>query len=195
MSAMALRCLTGAELLARREDARRVYAEAFSGPPWSEDASAADRFVIRLANDANRPGFTAVGAFRNDRLVGLSTARTTPAPFPTDRCYPQVAAALGADRTAQWLCGSREVDELALSADARGQGVGAALLGAVTANAPGGRCWLLTSVQADDAMSFYRRLGWGQATHPAPDGSGIAVFLGPAHPAHPDAAALPFPPS
>ncbi|MEV1087109.1 GNAT family N-acetyltransferase [Streptomyces microflavus] len=180
---MALRRLSGVELLARREDARRVYAEAFSGPPWSEDASAADGFIRRLTDDATRLGFTAAGAFRNDRLVGLVTAWTPPTPFPSDRCYPQAAAALGADRTAEWLCGSREVDELALAADARGQGVGAALLERVTVDAPGGRCWLLTSVRARDAISFYRRLGWAQAIHPADEGSGIAVFLGPSHPA------------
>ncbi|MFF7256581.1 hypothetical protein [Streptomyces microflavus] len=78
---MAPRRLSGAELLARHEDAGRVYAEAFGGPPWSEDVSAADRFIRRLTDDVTRPGFTAAGTFRNDRLVGLATAWTTPAPF------------------------------------------------------------------------------------------------------------------
>ncbi|MFB6655288.1 GNAT family N-acetyltransferase [Streptomyces microflavus] len=191
MSTVALRRLSGAGLLARREDARQVYAEAFGGPPWSEDASAADGFVRRLPDNASRPGFTAAGAFRDDRLIGLATAWTTPAPFPSGGCYPQAAAALGPDRTAQWLCGSREVDELAVSPDARGQGVGAALLERVTVDAPGGRCWLLTSVRALDAMGFYRRLGWTQATHPACEDTGIAVFLGPRHPGR-TAVALPL---
>lgn len=39
-------------------------------------------------------------------------------------------------------------------------------------------------------MSFYRRQGWAQATHPSPDGKGIAVFPGPRHPAR-TLAALP----
>lgn len=183
MNGVVLRRLPGTELLAQQEDARRVYAEAFSGPPWTEDASAADRFILRLARDALRDGFTAAGAFRDGRLIGLATAWTTPSPFPSGRCYPQAQAALGADRTAEWLCGAREVDELALATAARGQGVGAALLDAVTADAPDGRCWLLTSVRARDANAFYRRLGWTSATHPAPEGSGIVVFLGPGHPA------------
>ncbi|GAA1333251.1 hypothetical protein GCM10009647_074270 [Streptomyces sanglieri] len=176
MSGVVLRRLSGAELLARQEDARRVYAEAFTGPPWAEDDSAADRFVLRLTGDALRDGFTAAGTFRDGRLIGLATAWTTPAPFPSGRCYPQAQAALGADRTAEWLCGGREVDELALATAARGQGVGAALLDAVTADAPGGRCWLLTSVRARNANAIYRRLGWTPATHPAPEGSGIVVF-------------------
>ncbi|MFG2601160.1 GNAT family N-acetyltransferase [Streptomyces sp. NPDC048462] len=188
MSGVKLRRLSGDELLVLHEDACRVYAEAFAGPPWSEDASAADRFILRLAGDALRDGFTAAGAFRNSRLIGLATSWTTPSPFPSGRCYPQAQAALGADRTAAWLCGGREVDELALATAARGQGVGAALLDAVTADAPDGRCWLMTSVRAGDAHAFYQRLGWTSATHPAPEGAGIAVFLGPGHPARSAAA-------
>jgi hypothetical protein len=47
MSTVMLRRLSGPELLARQEDARRVYAEAFTGPPWTQGASVADRFVLR----------------------------------------------------------------------------------------------------------------------------------------------------
>ncbi|WP_348652256.1 GNAT family N-acetyltransferase [Streptomyces sp. 71268] len=155
MSGLLLRRLSGVELLARRTDVRRVYAEAFNGPPWSQGAFAADRFIARLVDDTARPGFTAAGAFQDAALVGLVTAWTTPAPFPSDRCYPQAQAALGPDRTEQWLCGGREVDELALATTARGQGVGAALLDAVTSDAPDGRCWLLTTVRALDAARFY----------------------------------------
>ncbi|MET9109645.1 GNAT family N-acetyltransferase [Streptomyces zhihengii] len=187
MSATAVRRLSGSGLLAHEGDVRRVYREAFAEPPWSEDASVADRFLDRLAGDAARPGFTAAGAFADGgALVGLATAWTTPTPFPSGRCYPQAAAALGAERTTGWLCGGREVDELAVAASARGRGMGAALLDAVTAEAPGGRCWLLTSVRAPATIAFYRRRGWTQATHPAPGGSGIAVFLGPGHPARAD---------
>ncbi|WLQ38431.1 GNAT family N-acetyltransferase (plasmid) [Streptomyces castrisilvae] len=183
MSGAVIRRLTGAELLARPQDVRRVYAEAFAGPPWFEDASAADGFIRRLTDDVTRDGFTAAGAFRGDTLVGLATAWTTPAPFPADRSYAQVAAAFGAGRTARWLCGSLEVDELALATAARGQGAGAALLDSVAADAPGGRCRLLTSGRARDAIGFYRRAGWVQAVHPAGDGTGIVVLLGPRHPA------------
>ncbi|THA70011.1 GNAT family N-acetyltransferase [Streptomyces sp. A0958] len=183
MSGAVIRRLSGAELLARQDDVRRVYAEAFAGPPWFEDAPAADGFIRRLAGDATRYGFSAAGAFQDGRPVGLATAWTTPTPFPADRSYPRVAAALGTDRTAEWLCGSRQVDELALATAARGQGVGAALLDAVTTNAPEGRCWLLTSARARDAIGFYRHLGWVQAARPAADGTGIVVFLGPRHPA------------
>lgn len=44
-----------------------MYAQAFGGPPWSEDASAADGFIRRLSDDASRPEFISEGAFRDDR--------------------------------------------------------------------------------------------------------------------------------
>lgn len=53
----------------------------------------------------------------------------------------------------------------------------------MTADAPEGRAWLLTSVRNGRAMAFYRRHGCTQATHLSPDGKGIVVFLGPRHPA------------
>ncbi|MFJ2090715.1 GNAT family N-acetyltransferase [Streptomyces sp. NPDC087901] len=162
---------------------RRVYAEAFSMPPWNEGEAQAAQYVERLAHDVARPGFTAALAVEGDHVLGFATGWTTGAAFPSVRCYPQVSAALGADLTAAWLCGGREVDELAVAGAAQGRGIGAALLDAVTADAPDGRCWLLTSVRAEPTLSFYRRLGWTQATHPAPGGAGHAAFLGPRHPA------------
>lgn len=96
MSSVAPRHLSGAELLARHEDTRRVYAEAFGGPPWSQDVSAVDRFVRRLTDDATRPGFTAAGAFRNDRLVGPATAWTRwPVPAADLRQGPRGDQLLG----------------------------------------------------------------------------------------------------
>ncbi|MEU8919223.1 hypothetical protein [Streptomyces nigrescens] len=53
-------------------------------------------------------------AFEGTTLLGFCTAWNTPAPFPDGRCYPLVAAALGPQRTASWLCGSQETDELAV---------------------------------------------------------------------------------
>lgn len=180
---MTVRVLDGSSLLGYVGALRSVYAEAFCGPPWNEDTQRADAFTDRLRVNARRPGFTAMLAERNGEIAGFATAWTTPAPFPTDRCYRRAAAALGAAHTARWLCGAREVDELAVRPAAHGAGLGTALLEAVTADAPGGRSWLLTSARSPRAVSFYRRQGWTQATHPSPAGDGVVVFLGPHHPA------------
>ncbi|EPD67248.1 GNAT family N-acetyltransferase [Streptomyces sp. HGB0020] len=180
---MDMRVIKGAGLLDHTAALRSVYAEAFCAPPWDEDEEKAVEFVGRLSANVDRPGFTAVLALDGSEVVGFATAWTTLAPFPTDRCYPQAAAGLGPERTVEWLCGSREIDELAVRPGARGTGLASELLRAVTADAPDGRSWLLTSVRSGRAMSFYRRQGWTQATHPSPDGKGIVVFLGPQHPA------------
>ncbi|GAA2689830.1 GNAT family N-acetyltransferase [Streptomyces lunalinharesii] len=170
-------------LLACAQDVRAVYLDAFSGAPWAEGPAHADAYLRRLAADVDRPGFTAALAVDGNAVVGWATAWTTPRPFPTDRCHPRISAALGEQRTAEWLCGAREVDELAVAAHARDAGLGGRLLHAVTADRSDGRCWLLTSVRATGALAFYERAGWTQATHPAPAGAGHAAFLGPRHPA------------
>lgn len=182
-----LRLFRDAGLLSHTAALRSVYVDAFCAPPWDEDPARADAFTGRLPADVRRPGFTAVTAVRDGDVVGFVTAWTTGTPFPTDRCHPQAAAGLGPERTARWLCGAREIDELAVRPAERGTGLAARLLEAVTADAPGDRVWLLTSVRSGRALSFYRRQGWTQATHPSPDGTGVAVFLGPRHPARSDA--------
>ncbi|MGW3728444.1 GNAT family N-acetyltransferase [Streptomyces sp. F001] len=174
---------TGEELLTHATALHSVYVDAFCAPPWNEDEEKAVEFVGRLAGTVHRPGFTAALALAGSAVAGFATAWTTRAPFPTDRCYPQAAAGLGLERTVQWLCGAREIDELAVRPAAQGTGLAAALLDAVIAGAPEGRAWLLTSIRAPRAVAFYRGQGWTQATHPSPQGSGIAVFLGPHHPA------------
>ncbi|GGX93914.1 hypothetical protein GCM10010515_70940 [Streptomyces fructofermentans] len=98
-----------------------------------------------------------------------------------ERCYPQIAAALGEQRTRDWLCGAREVDELAVATSARSTGLGARLLRAVTEDRADGRCWLLTSVGATDTLRFYARTSWTAVTHPTPSGANLAAFLGPRH--------------
>ncbi|MGW6009182.1 GNAT family N-acetyltransferase [Streptomyces sp. NPDC055210] len=180
---MSIRVFQGGGLLAHTSALRSVYADAFCAPPWNEDEDRADEFAGRLPMNARRPGFTAALALTGSRVTGFATAWTTPAPFPADRCYPQAAAGLGPDRTAHWLCGAREIDELAVHPAARGTGLAGELLEAVTADAPEGRSWLLTSVRSPRAMAFYRHQGWIQATHPSPEGTGIVVFLSPRHPA------------
>ncbi|MFC9244376.1 GNAT family N-acetyltransferase [Streptomyces sp. NPDC057136] len=183
-----VRLVAGASLSAYADRIRRVYAEVFSAPPWDEDEAMAGLYVERLADDALRPGFTAALACDGDTVAGFATAWSTPDSFPQDRSYGAVAAALGPERTTAWLCGGLEVDELAVAARARGTGLGAALLAAVTDQASDGRCWLLTSVRAQGALRFYRRAGWYELPVVVPGKAGLTVLLGPRHPGRPDLA-------
>ncbi|TWV56255.1 GNAT family N-acetyltransferase, partial [Streptomyces misionensis] len=145
---MDIRVATHDELLQHSPALRSVYSEAFCAPPWNEDEERADAFVVQLSPDVRRPGFTAALAFDGADLVGFATSWATPTPFPSDRCHPQAAASLGPGRTEEWLCGAREVDELAVRPTARGTGLAAGLLRAVTEGAPAGRAWLLTSLRS-----------------------------------------------
>ncbi|MGW1812950.1 GNAT family N-acetyltransferase [Streptomyces sp. NPDC002125] len=190
--------LDGAGVPAYADGMRRVYADVFSAPPWNEDPSEASRYAERLAADAGRPGFTAAvglgagsagdgsgsgsAAELPGTVAGFATAWITPDVFPADRSYGHVARALGPERAGAWLCGALEVDELAVAPAARGTGLGAALLAAVTETAPGGRCWLLTSVRAEAALRFYRRAGWHRVPVGVPGRAGLVVLLGPGHP-------------
>ncbi|MEV1012040.1 GNAT family N-acetyltransferase [Streptomyces sp. NPDC049881] len=183
MSAV-VRQVSAARLLAETEGVRRVYRDAFCTPPWNETPERADAYARRLTADTARPGFTAALAQDTDgSVLGFATAWTTPSPFPGGRCYPRAAEAVGAARVAPWLCGAREIDELAVRPAARGRRLGAALLAAVADAAPGGRCWLLTSARNPAGIAFYRRAGWTQVNRPVPEETGFVVFLGPAHPA------------
>ncbi|MFF0072122.1 GNAT family N-acetyltransferase [Streptomyces sp. NPDC005494] len=181
---MRVRMVDGASLPVYADGIRRVYADVFSAPPWNEGPAAASAYVRRLAADAERPGFTAALALAPDTAVrGFATAWTTPATFPSGRSYGHVAQALGPERVTAWLCGALEVDELAVAPTARGTGLGAALLAAVSAGAPDGRCWLLTSLRAEATLRFYRRAGWHQVPVAVPGRAGLVVLLGPRHPA------------
>ncbi|MFC8224452.1 GNAT family N-acetyltransferase [Streptomyces sp. NPDC057287] len=182
---MRVRLVEGGSLPEYADGIRQVYAEVFSAPPWNEDPSGGARYVERLASDAGRPGFTAALALDEGAVSGFATAWTTPGTFPSDRSYGHVAEALGPGRVEAWLCGAVEVDELAVAPAARGTGLGAALLSAVTGAAPDGRCWLLTYAHAEATLRFYRRAGWYRVPEPVPGRAGLAVLLGPDHPAAP----------
>ncbi|MGW6915829.1 GNAT family N-acetyltransferase [Kitasatospora sp. NPDC054939] len=178
--------MTPDDLLARAAGVRGVYAAAFGRPPWNETADHADAYLGRLAEDARRPGFTAALAEAPDgRTIGFATGWTTPTPFPADRLHPVVRRALGDRHTEAWLCGARKVDELAVHPAHAGHGLGRALLDAVTADAPDGRCWLLATVEEGGPIAFYRRLGWRQLTGPVAGPGSPVVLVDPRHPAAP----------
>ncbi|KOU03670.1 GNAT family N-acetyltransferase [Streptomyces californicus] len=182
-----VRTVEPGELPRYAEGVRDVYARAFAGPPWHEDPAQAAVYAERLARDALRPGFTAAVSVSAGTVSGFATAWTTPEVFPADRSYGQVAEALGPERTRAWLCGALEVNELAVAPEAHGAGIGAGLLKAVTARAPGGRCWLLTSVRAEAALRLYERTGWRRVAAPVPGKAALVVLLGPGHPGRGDA--------
>ncbi|MEV0237699.1 GNAT family N-acetyltransferase [Nonomuraea sp. NPDC050786] len=168
---MKLERLTGEEALARTAELIEIYSVAFSGPPWYEDGYGTADFAKRLTTDARRPGFTAVLATHDGNPAGFGTAWPTQALFPVGRAYDRVRAELG-DQAEKRLVGALEVDELAVSPPARGQGLAGRILDLLCAGATD--CWLLTAPQAQDAIRLYERLGWQRLTSPE---AKVAVFI------------------
>lgn len=163
-----------------------AYAEVFSGPPWNEGEETIRQFSTRLQTDVRRAGFRTAFAQSATGIDGFATGWLTPAPFPKNRAYPQVAAQLGAARVRELLVGALEIDELAVRGYARGHGTGRTLLTEITADAPEGRAWLLTSRLATDTVATYRRLGWREVPALPGTETGVIVFLSPTHPNHPN---------
>lgn len=168
------------------DDLIGLYRAAFFGPPWDEGEPDAAAFATRLAREMERPGFVVALARLDGRPVGFGMAWDTRPPFPEDRNYGRVAAMLGADRVASWLVGAQQIDELAVSPDARGYGVGGRLLSVLTGLDEGRGTWLLTSTRSPVAVPFYRKRDWRQITQPTGDGEELVVFLSPGHPQRPE---------
>ena len=161
-----------------------AYAEVFSAPPWNEGEETIRQFADRLQSDVRRPGFRTVFTQSPAGVDGFATAWLTQEPLPAGRRYAHVAAQLGPERVRDLLVGALEVDELAVRPHARGHGTGRALLREITADAPDGRAWLLTSRLATETVATYRRLGWHEVPALPGPRTGVIVFLSPNHPGH-----------
>ncbi|TDD42780.1 GNAT family N-acetyltransferase [Kribbella antibiotica] len=169
-----------ADILEIADEFTEAYVEVFTAPPFEhrgvEETRAA--FRQRLEGDAHRDGFQAwIERSDDGRIAGFVTGWVTPVPFRTDRSYGSVLKRLGAEQVDELLIGAFEIDELGVSAHARGTGLGRKLLATATAEHP--RAWLLAWNQNFDTLAFYRRIGW---TEPKVVGeeTDIIVFVSPA---------------
>jgi ribosomal protein S18 acetylase RimI-like enzyme len=161
-----------------------AYLDVFAGPPWNEDGSDLQPFRDRLTAAIRQPGFRALLAWDGGAVEAFALGWVRQPPFPAGRAYGRIRQRLGDAAVEQVLLGAFEVDELGVRPRARGRGLGRHLLTALTADAPEGRAWLVTSADATDALAFYRAAGWHEAPAAADPGDGgrrVAVFLSPTH--------------
>lgn len=154
-----------------------IYRSAFTVAPWNESDAQVQEFRGRLRAAGERPGFRLVVAQDAGEAVGFATAWITLEPFPSDRAYGRVAAALGPSVVAERLSGSLEVDELAVRPTQQGKGIASRLLATLTGDGQHA-AWLLTSPDAVGAVEFYRRIGWNELTAETTDHR-IHVFATP----------------
>ncbi|MEU9497974.1 hypothetical protein [Streptomyces sp. NPDC048196] len=73
-----VRLVSGEQLSPYVDGIRAVYADAFGAPPWHEEPALAHTCLIRLAQDARRPGFLAALALDRGAVLGFATGWTTP---------------------------------------------------------------------------------------------------------------------
>ncbi|RIX28322.1 GNAT family N-acetyltransferase [Amnibacterium setariae] len=116
----------------------------------------------QLAMHRARKGFTLVGAAEAGRLVGFAYAYTG------DRgqwWHEHVAERVSSELADTWLGGHLEVVELAVLPEARGRGIGAALMTALVADRPEPCALLGTGRRPSPARRLYERLGWIELQH------------------------------
>jgi ribosomal protein S18 acetylase RimI-like enzyme len=105
-----------------------------------------------------REGFRVARAYDGERLVGFGYGYTGErGQWWTD----EAARVLGVDVSAEWLGGHFELVSIGVLDEARGHGVGRALLEQLTAGLPHERWVLMTTADATDpARHLYARAGW-----------------------------------
>lgn len=80
----------GSRLAVYAEGIRAVYADAFGEPPWEEAPALADAYLVRLTDDARRPGFRAALALDEGAVAGPCSAS-----WPRRTCPPRRTASRG----------------------------------------------------------------------------------------------------
>ena len=135
-----------------RDEVLDVYAEAMQVQP---EAARSRRAI--LASHLELAGLTAVGAFDNERLVGIGYGYLG---APGQWWHDQVRSALSEQDVARWLDGAFEVCELHVRPAYQGTGLGRRLLDRLLAGAPVRTAILTTPDLETRARRFYRAGGW-----------------------------------
>ncbi|WP_405062264.1 GNAT family N-acetyltransferase [Kribbella sp. NBC_01505] len=142
-----------------------VFAAAFA----AEERADATRFATeQLPTHAERQDFRLVAArlpppddvvnvLGPGPVLGFAYGFTG---WPGQWWSDRIAAAVPVELAAEWIGGHFEVVELAVIPEARGQGLGAALMTALLDGLPNRKALLTTYADDRTAPRLYRRLGW-----------------------------------
>lgn len=136
-----------------------IYQAAFSVPPFNETLTDALNFAARLPYHALNVDFRCVVArpAPGAEIVGFAYGYSG---MPRTWWYVLVAPRLPEDTAEFWLGDYFEVAELAVHPRWQGQGMGGALLDALTANLPYHTAALSTPVGETPAWHLYTSRGW-----------------------------------
>jgi GNAT superfamily N-acetyltransferase len=136
-----------------------VYNACFTVPPWSEPARTAVEYLEAKRDHFAQPGLRAVEARdTNGSLLGVAYGWPAGETAPDMPFYAGLRAGLDAEAWDKlWAARPFEVVELMVRPEARGRGLGRALLERLCQADP--VSFLATHPDAP-AAAIYRRLGW-----------------------------------
>ncbi len=143
----AIRALTAAEALARRDDIAEIWPEA-----------SRDRLDEILPRHAARAGFRFFAAEEHDLMVGFSYGYLG---APGQWWHDLVSAAMTDEQRRHWLApGHFEFVELHVRPEFRRRGIGGTLHDALLDGLGSRTAVLSTQVDNDAALALYRGRGW-----------------------------------
>lgn len=135
----------------------QVYAQALMPPPYSKSIAEIQMFASILENHVARDGFRLFVAHADDDIVGFAYGYTSQ---PGGWWRDQVAQALGANLTKEWLEHAFEFTELAVRPLYQGRGIGSALHDALLHGIDARTAILSTLQQETRGLELYERKGW-----------------------------------
>ena len=151
--------LTGGKIEAELSQMKRIYLEAFQGPPYNEQEADAESFAAHLQRHRHYQGFHFLAA-RDDtdgRIVGFAYGFTS-----RDGLWwhDRLAKAFSKQAYRIWLEDAFEVVELAVVPDMQGMGIGGRLHDELLRWLPQATAVLSTSQSTTNATHLYRKRGW-----------------------------------
>ena len=137
-----------------------VYREAFSGPPYNRQEREVIEFARALPLHTQRPGFRSVAAISGDgEVAGFAYGYYS---LPGQWWHDNVSAALGRERSREWLGDAFQLTELAVRPECQGQRLGSGLHDLLLSGAPNERAVLSTLDSPTRAWDLYQKRGWEQ---------------------------------
>lgn len=154
------RHLSAAETLEALPALQDVYMAVFALPPYDEGPEMRDKFAGWVRDESKEPGFDLVTATESGRVVGFAYGYGRPAGQWWHWAQQPIPDEIGGE-------GTFAVMEWAVVPDARGHGVGQALMDELLRNRP--EPWATLTVNpAADARAVYERRGWQQVDQTRP---------------------------
>jgi len=155
--------LRPADVRAERKAFEALYFAAFSPPPYVESVAEAQAFGALAERDAHRPGYVAYvarAATPERTPIGIVYGYDTPAAAPPGPWWARLLAAVGPEAAERWILGQFAFCWFAVTPEAQGTGVGAALYDAAMGQVRTSRAWLVTHGDPSVARAMYDRRGW-----------------------------------